>query len=332
MEQYSLLIVITSLSTFPASFLLTKFTLKYANKIDFISYPQSINLSHKTPAAYGGGISIGITIFIFLAIQSFSLPDALKFIMILLPVLLTGLLDDIFHFTPLLKIVLELISIVPFLIIYIKNPYYIPFVIIFLLLSQNAWNLIDVMDGLTAGVSVIIFISAGIIILIQTQLEFYATLSFATALTVYGFRFWNKYPAKIFLGDTGSLLLGSLYAFIVVSVFLEYETTGYFLALLGVIPFFELIFLIIIRTKNKIPFYKKTTDHFALRMYNSGLNVRQINLLVIAVCIVHTSMIVVFYYLGNTIVHFLICLGITLLGTIMAYIYIQSIPAALKNK
>lgn len=332
MEQSSLLIVITGLLTFPTSYLLTKLTIKLANKIDFISYPQSINISHKKPVAYGGGISVGVTIFIFLAIQSFSFPDAFKFIIILLPVLLTGLFDDIFHFTPLIKIALELVSIIPFLVIYIQYSYYIPFVAMFLLLSQNAWNLIDVMDGLTAGVSVIIFISAGIIILIHTQLELYAALSFSTALTVYGFRFWNKYPAKIFLGDTGSLLLGSLYAFIIVGVFLENETTGLFLALLGVIPFFELIFLIIIRTKNKIPFYKKTTDHFALRMLNNGLDVKQINLRVIILCIAHSTMVILSYYLGDTTIYFLICLGITLLGTIMAYKYFQSLPAILKKK
>ncbi|MDZ7623772.1 MAG: hypothetical protein U5J96_04910 [Ignavibacteriaceae bacterium] len=252
--------------TLPICFLLTKLTIIAAKKFGFLSYPNPIVENHKIPVAFGGGIAIGLTIIIFLIFLSFNYQHAFKFILIILPVIVIGLMDDIFDFFPFVKLGLEAISVLPFIFFYIDAPEaYLAIFLLFILISQNSWNMVDIMDGLVSGISFIIFLSVGIILLPITELEFYSILSFAIALSSLGFRFLNKTPAKIFLGETGSLLLGTLFPFILINVYLVDKITAYFLMLLGSIPFFELFFLIIVRSRKGISIYKKSPRSFCAK-------------------------------------------------------------------
>ena len=307
---------------------MTKLSIYIAKKTRFVSDPNPIVESHKVPIAYGGGAAIGLTIIIFLIFQSVIYQNSNKFILILIPVIAVGLLDDIFRFSPGIKFLLQIIASLPFLIFYLNASILVNIVFLqFILLSQNAWNLIDIMDGLLSGISFIVFISVGIILLPIIEMEFYSVLSFSIAFTVIGFRFLNKSPAKIFLGETGSLLLGSLFAFIIIKVFLFDKITALFLLLLGIVPYFELFFLMIVRSKKGIPFYKGSPDHFALRMLNTGLSVQSINKRVILVCFIYSLIIVVINFLTpdySTLTTF-ICLS--LIVAIVGYLYFENLPA-----
>lgn len=297
-----------------------------ARKLEFFSYPNPIVENHKIPVAFGGGIAIGLTIIIFLLFLSFNYQHTLKFILIILPVIITGLMDDIFEFYPFVKLVLEAISVLPFLLFYIEaSEAYLMIYLIFILISQNSWNMVDIMDGLVSGISFIIFLSVGIILLPITELEFYSILSFAIALSALGFRFLNKTPAKIFLGETGSLLLGTLFSFILINVYQVDKITAYFLVLLGSIPFFELIFLVIIRSRRGISIYKKSPDHFALRMLNNGYSVQTINRKVILACAINSLLIIVSSIFLSSLFVLLICLSLILLSASFAYVYFQSL-------
>jgi len=328
MLKLNYITVIQVVSTTPLCFILTKIIIMVAKKINFVNYPNPIVASHQEATPYGGGLAIGATLFIYLLLQSFHTQIASKFILILVPVLMIGLFDDILKFSPLKKILLQVISAVPFLFYYINSSILLSSIfLLFILFSQNAWNLIDIMDGITAGISFIVFLSAGIILLPHNELELYSDLSFATALSVLGFRFLNRHPAKIFLGETGSLLLGSLFAFIVINTFLINELLAFFLLLLGIIPYFELFFLIIIRTRNGIPFYKGSPDHFALRMLNNGFSINKINFTVILICIIY-SCLIVFVSLFEISKFVLIgCLSLYFFCLLIAFLYFQSLPA-----
>lgn len=87
------------------------------------------------------------------------------------------------------------------------------FILIVLVSSSNAVNITDGLDGLAGGLSLIAFITFSIIILHTGWLEGYmeiAIFMFVLIGSLIGFLFFNMYPAKIFMGDTGSLALGSL--------------------------------------------------------------------------------------------------------------------------
>ncbi|MBR3524141.1 MAG: phospho-N-acetylmuramoyl-pentapeptide-transferase [Bacilli bacterium] len=87
------------------------------------------------------------------------------------------------------------------------------FIIIILLSSSNAVNITDGLDGLAGGLSLIALITFVIIILSTGWLEGYYEIAIFILILIGSlitFLFFNIYPAKIFMGDTGSLALGSL--------------------------------------------------------------------------------------------------------------------------
>ena len=86
-----------------------------------------------------------------------------------------------------------------------------PLGIFVLLAESNSTNLTDGLDGLLSGCSVIIFTGLGIDILLENQGESHslAMLCIVMAGACMGFLFLNKYPAKLFMGDSGSLAIGA---------------------------------------------------------------------------------------------------------------------------
>lgn len=86
----------------------------------------------------------------------------------------------------------------------------IPLVILVLVATANSVNLTDGLDGLAGGVSFVYVLFFGIILSLTTLTEFHnlAMLCFGLCGGIVGFLLLNCYPAKIFMGDTGSLALG----------------------------------------------------------------------------------------------------------------------------
>ena len=86
------------------------------------------------------------------------------------------------------------------------------FILLVLVSVTNAVNITDGMDGLAGSLSFIVFITLGIISLNTGWLQGYEEISlfcFSLSGSLIGFLFFNLYPAKIFMGDTGSLALGA---------------------------------------------------------------------------------------------------------------------------
>ena len=84
---------------------------------------------------------------------------------------------------------------------------YVPFLIFVVVSMVNAVNLTDGLDGLASGVTAIV---AACLAFIAFKTDFFASASFAAAMSgaCIGFLLFNKHPAKLFMGDTGSLALG----------------------------------------------------------------------------------------------------------------------------
>ena len=88
---------------------------------------------------------------------------------------------------------------------------YIPFVVLVAIGTTNAVNLTDGLDGLATGIT--LFVALGYLLL-GVQQNLYSVTIFSTALvgSCLGFLFFNIYPARVFMGDTGSLALGGALA------------------------------------------------------------------------------------------------------------------------
>lgn len=107
--------------------------------------------------------------------------------------------------------------------------FFLIFVLFWLVGFSNAVNLTDGLDGLVSGLSSIAFLAFGIIAIYENQTEV-ALFCFAVVGGMLGFLIFNKNPAKIFMGDTGSLALGGALA--AVSILLKHE---WLLLLIGIV-------------------------------------------------------------------------------------------------
>lgn len=89
------------------------------------------------------------------------------------------------------------------------------FVVFMMVGASNALNLTDGLDGLAGSTSFVAFLACSVICFLNNNIDL-AIISIAASFSCLGFLYFNKKPAKIFMGDTGSLALGGLLAAIAV--------------------------------------------------------------------------------------------------------------------
>ncbi len=153
-------------------------------------------------------------------------------------------------------------------------PKYFNFIItlIWILGITNAFNLLDVEDGLSTGVSFIISLAFLLIAHVtgNTLVGIFALLLSGPLLAVLIFNFP---PAKIYLGDSGSLFLGFVFGVLAISI--SYASPGHELALLSPFfilgfPIYDTAFVSLMRIFRKKPIFIKTEDHFVMKLIAGG--------------------------------------------------------------
>ena len=124
-----------------------------------------------------------------------------------------------------------------------------PIALVFIYGFTNAVNLTDGVDGLASSVTIvaaIFFAVISVLISVNNALCGYLSVIFAAAL--FGFLIWNKHPAKVFMGDTGSMFLGGMVVGLI--FMLEYPIL---LMLIGVVYLCEAMSVVI-----QVAYFKKT--------------------------------------------------------------------------
>jgi len=146
--------------------------------------------------------------------------------------------------------------------------------LIWILGITNAFNLLDVVDGLASGVALIV--SSALFVISVFNLDFNGMiLSLALGAAVLGFFIFNFPPAKIYLGNSGSHFLG--FNFAALALMLSYASLDRAVALLSPVvifglPLLDTIFLVYFRfKKGMIPFHK-SNDHIVLKLMRLGLS------------------------------------------------------------
>jgi len=225
------------------SLLTTKNGLKIIKKLNLLQNIRTegpTNHYKKSETPTMGGILMIFTFLIFLLIITINL-SSLKLFLLFLTIFgffITGFLDDYLSIknkkntglkTKEKFILQSVISIIFILLAYEKNLisplitisdswvinmniFILPFSFLVLVGISNSVNLTDGLDGLAAGCSGIVFYGLGTEILLKDQQELFvfSILCFSMSGICLGFLKYNSYPAKIFMGDTGSLSIGAI--------------------------------------------------------------------------------------------------------------------------
>lgn len=222
MLYYSLLVVLPFIGALVATPLISRF----AYKKNIVDQP-GLHKIHKKAKPLLGGVAIffsfAVVLFIFLPLDEKIISLGISTVILVL----TGLLDDIYNLKPLLKltgqtaaasiVVIWNADLFRFMIDYFAG-FYLPGAVVLILiigwivLMINAFNLIDGIDGLASGTAAIIFLAMAIMSFIKGGNPNIMGVQLIGAGACLGFLVFNFHPAKIFMGDTGSMLLGFILA------------------------------------------------------------------------------------------------------------------------
>lgn len=298
-------ILVTFIVAFIITFSLTPFVKKLAFRVGAVDIPKDNRRMHKVPTARMGGLAIFIGFIVSTII--FAKPD-IEITGLLIGstiIVILGIFDDIYALSAKLKLLFQLIAaLCPVLsgirIDFIKVPsiiseygyiglgwFAIPLTIIWIVGITNAINLLDGLDGLACGVSSISALTLLFIAIIVGE----PTVAFVTAALAgacFGFLPYNFNPAKLFMGDTGSLFLG----FVLASISVQGLFKGYAvisiaapLLILG-LPIFDTASAIIRRIRNHQPIMSPDRGHLHHRLVDAGFSQKQAVSIIYILCLV----------------------------------------------
>jgi UDP-GlcNAc:undecaprenyl-phosphate GlcNAc-1-phosphate transferase len=272
---------------------MTPLARKLAIKVGAMDVPKETRKIHKDPMPYFGGLAIYVAIiscmFVYMPHNSLNYHVMAGATLIML----TGVVDDMYGMPAKIKLVMQILAALIAIrggvrIHFITNPLsetgmsylftWLSFIItLFWLVGiTNTINLIDGLDGLASGVA---SIAATTLLFAAAKLgyNFIVMQCAIIAGASLGFLPFNFNPAKIFMGDTGALLLGYMLAVTSVSGMVK-SVAAVALAVpvfaLG-LPIFDTAFAIIRRYINKKPIMQADKEHLHHRLMRYGLNQRQ---------------------------------------------------------
>ncbi len=301
----------TLIFAFFTSLLFVKLSMKIAVKFDFMDHPSDRKV-HTASIPLLGGLGIFMALITTVLFNYFAVIAIHKYHLFTYPMInelypyisgmievrnkiigififgsaffLIGIFDDKIGLSAKLKFILELI--LAFLFVYfldikitlfIKNQFFsYAITILWIVGISNSFNLLDNMDGLSAGVgiiaSVIFFFSA-----VSAGQIFIALFLIACAGTLLGFLKYNFPPAKIFMGDAGSLFIGFIMS--VLTILGTYYIKGsanlypiFMPVLILGLPIYDTLSVIVIRLKKRESIFKADKNHFSHRLLRLGMS------------------------------------------------------------
>jgi len=279
---------------------------KIAIKFGIVDKPDDLVKTHKEPIAYLGGVGIFVGLAVGIMVGIIYLKDqeffgtALKWLLGILGggaiACVVGLIDDILVMKPGQKILgqivaavfLILVGVMPNLSLIAEQvnltiPYNIEIVlqalivVFFVLGASNSLNLLDGLDGLCGGVTAIITIA---LLILSIHLATWGTSEVGDPVLIIiclglvggvcGFLPFNRYPAKIFMGDAGSMLLGFMAASLM--LLFSKQIPRWWLASIVVfgLPILDTAVALVRRLINHRPLFVSDRGHIYDQMIDRG--------------------------------------------------------------
>lgn len=290
------------------SFLTTPLVRKLAFRVGAVDIPKDNRRMHKEPIPFLGGVAIYIAVIasmlIFMPLKSTTI---VAFIIGGTIIMLTGLVDDFRDLSPKKKLALQLLAGLVLVLggVTIKKLTYpfttdgssrvitlsywlsVPISLFWVVGITNTINLIDGLDGLSAGVSTI---SSLTLMIVAYKLGYreIVIISGIVAGSTLGFLPYNFNPAKIFMGDAGALFLGFMLSAITIEGVMKSAATIAIVVpimILG-IPIFDTTFAICRRlAKGQHPM-QADKGHLHHRLLNHGYSQRQTVLILYGISII----------------------------------------------
>lgn len=318
------------------SFLITPVVKILSHKVGAIDVPKDDRRMHTKPTPSLGGLAIYISILLSMVVFMWPLSKDLQAILLGGSVIaVSGYLDDTQGLSPSMKVLFQLIA----TIIAIYGGIHVgslsnflgekgsvidlgiisyPITVLWIVGVTNAINLIDGMDGLADGVSAIGAVSLGIISYMFGNEEI-GMICLIIAGACLGFLPYNFNPASIFMGDTGALLLGYLFAVITIEGVLKTAATVAVVVpvIILAVPISDTLFAIIRRTLSGKSFATADKGHLHHRILNMGFTTKQTVLILYAMAAILGFLAIIVSLIGGLLGN-LLAFGIVIIITMAA--------------
>lgn len=262
------------------SFLLFLIFANISYKINFLDIPNQRKL-HTDPTAFTGGITLSFVYLISLKLFNFNSADLSLIISISFLISIVGLIDDKFKLNTGGKLSLQILPI--FYLIFIEKLYLnnigdysyfrldlhsfsAPFSLLCVLFLINSFNYFDGIDGSLSFTTISVI---GIIYFLipETSDKLFLISILLPLLIFLCFNFSLYNLPKLFLGDSGSLMLGFLISFILIYYANQKIVHPILLAWTVVIFVYEFLSLNILRARNKVNIFNAGLDHLHHKLY-----------------------------------------------------------------
>lgn len=262
---------------------MTPIIIEAALQYDIVDRPDHRLKTHCEPVAYLGGIAVYLAFLFTLALTFTFNREVLGLLLAGTIIALLGIIDDLRPLGPKIKLAGQSIAVFVLIksgiyvqIVFLPLPVCLAITFFWLMTTINAFNIIDVMDGLSAGVGLVIAMVLFAVALLNSN-HMIAVLTISLAGSLLGFLRYNFEPARIYLGDTGSTFLGLMLGSL--AMIGSYTSSNDFGCLappviLG-IPLFDTVFVMYIRWRRGMPVIYGSPDHFALRLRKWRLTTKQ---------------------------------------------------------
>ena len=300
--------------TFLLSLILVPIIKKLAIYIGAMDEPNERKIHH-VPMPRLGGVAIFISFLIGYMIFGTINTQMISILIGSFLLLLIGIFDDIKPIKARYKLVVQILAAV--VVVFYGQIYFQEISLFGLNISLNVWlakilsaffivaianaiNLIDGLDGLAGGISSIYFITIAIIAFILNRFGGLDVLLCLIALgATLGFLVYNFPPAKIFMGDSGSLFLGFIIAVISLLGYKVATITSLVIPItILAIPIFDTLFAILRRLLKKQNITKADKEHFHHQLLKLKYSPVASILIIYAIDIMFAS-ISIFYVLGD---------------------------------
>jgi UDP-GlcNAc:undecaprenyl-phosphate GlcNAc-1-phosphate transferase len=316
--------------TLLAVWLLTPLAATLARRYGILDHPKDDRF-HEAATPYLGGLAVAAGLVLVGAFAASSSGQLATIVVCGVVITAVGLLDDQRGVGPIVKIVIEAGAGIALFLVGVKAALFghlwidVPVTVLWVVAVTNATNLLDNMDGLATGSSAI---SALAFFVIAAGHGDYLVGAFAASVAgaCFGFLRHNFPPAKIFLGDAGSLLLGFLLAAVALKMDLI-GTPGIVRAAIPVlilgVPLLDMLLVVISRLREHRPVYKGGTDHTSHRLAARGVSGRSIALLIFAIQVLLCSVAVLLSHISDDTV----VLGVVVAAAVAAAVVLLKLLA-----
>jgi UDP-GlcNAc:undecaprenyl-phosphate GlcNAc-1-phosphate transferase len=254
-----------------------------ALRFGIVDRPDGRLKTQREPVPYLGGVAIYLAFLLAVATTYTLSADVLGILLAGSIVVLLGLLDDLGQLGPWTKLAGQCVAVLVLVksgltiqLAFLPSAVALLLSVVWLLATTNAFNLIDVMDGLSAGTAAV---AAGALLVVADWNGRTASAAMLAALAgaCVGFLRYNLAPARIYMGDTGSLFLGlSLGALAMNNAYTEHNDLAALApAMILGVPLFDMLFVMYVRWRRGLPLMLGSPDHVALRLRSWRLTTGQ---------------------------------------------------------